>query len=134
MSQENVEIVRRALQSYNDSGLDGLAEFLDENINWRAAEGAPDDVGEINGIEAMRRYMGDFPEQFTDVTLVPIEVLDLGDARVLAVQRMKGRARISGIETDITFAVVYTIRGGKIVHGREYLERAAALKAVGLEE
>src|SRR5689334_3318360 len=124
MSEENVEIVRRSLQAYNDLGFDGLAEFLDENINWRAAEGAPDDAGETNGIEAMRRYLGDFPETFTDVTVVPIEVLDLSDDRVLAVQRMKGRAKLSGIETELRFAVVYTLRDGKIVRGREYLERA----------
>ena len=79
----------------------------------------------------MRRYLGDFPEMFADVTVVPIEVLDLGDDRVLAVQRMKGRARLSGIETDIYFAVVYTLRAGKIVRGREYLERAVGPQSRG---
>src|SRR6476620_9833819 len=134
MSQENVEVVCRSLQAYNDLGLDGLAEFLDENINWRAAEGAPDDVGEINGIKAMRRYLGDFPEMFADVTVVPIEVLDFGDDRVLAVQRMKGRAKLSGVETEVRYAVVYTLRDGKIVRGREYFTKDEALKAVGLRE
>ena len=134
MSQENVEIVRRAIQAYDDFGFDGLTGFLDQDVNWRAAEGAPDDVGEMNGIEAMRRYFADFPEMFEDLTTVPTEVLDLGDDRVLAVLRMKGRARLSGVETELTFAAVYTLRDGKIVRGREYLDRVEALKAVGLQE
>ena len=134
MSQENVGIVRRAWQAYADVGLDGLMEFFGESISWRAIEGAPDDVGEMRGVEAMRRYLRDWLETFDDITSVPTEVLDLGDDGVLAELRVKGRARLSGIETELSYAVVYTVRDGNIVQGREYVDRAAALKAVGLEE
>jgi ketosteroid isomerase-like protein len=132
MSQENAEIVRRLWQAYAHGGLDSAMEFFDENINWRAVEGAVDDVGQIQGLEAMRRYLGDWLETFDDLTSVPTEVLDLGDDRVLAVLLVKGRARLSGIETDLSYAVVYTLREGKIVQGREYVDRQAALEAVGL--
>ena len=47
MSQENVEIVRRSWQAFADEGLDALMEFCDREIDWRAIEGAPDDVGEM---------------------------------------------------------------------------------------
>jgi ketosteroid isomerase-like protein len=42
--------------------------------------------------------------------------------------------RTSGVQTDIRYAVVYTLRGGKIVRGREYIDRNQALEAVGLRE
>ena len=45
-----------------------------------------------------------------------------------------GRAKLSGIETDLTYAVVHTIRDGKIARGREYMTRAEALEAAGLSE
>jgi ketosteroid isomerase-like protein len=61
------------------------------------------------------------------------ELIDAGE-QVVAVQRLSGRGKASGIETKIRFAVVYTIRNGKIVRGREYWERAQALEAVGLRE
>lgn len=54
-----------------------------------------------------------------------------GDDRVLAVQRATGRAKASGIETELRYAVVYTIRDGQITGGREYIDRAAALDAAG---
>ena len=44
MSQENVEVVRRALRAF-DRDLDRVAEFWDPDIDWRAIEGAPDDIG-----------------------------------------------------------------------------------------
>jgi len=134
MSGENVEVVRELWQAYEKHGLDAVLEFFDENINWRAVPGAIDDEGELHGIEAMRRYLGDWLETFADISTVPTEILDLGGERVLAVLRVWGRARLSGIETGLNYAVVYTLREGKIVRGREYLDRSEALKAVGLEE
>src|SRR5829696_6594608 len=83
MSQENVEVVRESLSAYQDRGLDALAEFWDADITWRAAEGAPDDVGEMHGPEAVRRYLEDWIDMFDDVTNVPEQVLDLGDDRVM---------------------------------------------------
>ena len=134
MSQENVEVVRRALQAFADGGLDAMAEFWDPDIDWRAAEGAIDDVGEMHGPDAVRRYIQDWFDMFDDFTVVVEEVRDVGDDRVLAIQRLKGRAKLSGIETDIRFATVSTVRDGKIVQGREYLSVEDALEAVGLRE
>ena len=48
MSQENVEVVRQALRAM-DQGLDRVAEFWDPDIDWRAIEGAPDDIGVFKG-------------------------------------------------------------------------------------
>jgi ketosteroid isomerase-like protein len=45
-----------------------------------------------------------------------------------------GRARLSGIATELRYAVLYTLRDGNIVRGREYANRDEALEAVGLAE
>jgi ketosteroid isomerase-like protein len=134
MTQENVEVVRDALHAFADRGLGAMADFWAAEINWRAIEGAPDDVGEMQGAEALRHYFQDWIETFDDVSNMPEELLDLGDDRVLAVQRARGRAKVSGIETELRYAVVYTVRDRKITRGREYIDRATALEAVGLRE
>jgi ketosteroid isomerase-like protein len=134
MSQENVEVVRRSFQAFAEGGLDAMAEFWDPDIEWRAAEGAIDDVGEMHGPEAVRRYMQDWFDMFDDLTVVAEELVDAGDDRVVAVQRVTGRAKVSGIETEIRFSVVYTLRDGKIVQGREYMDKEQALEAAGLRE
>ena len=132
MSQENVEVVRRALQAFADVGLDGMAELYDPEIDWRAADGAIDDVGEMHGPDAVRRYAQDWIETFDGFSVVAEELRDAGDDRVLAIQRLKGRAKLSGTETDLRYAVVYTVRDGKVLRGREYLSVEDALAAVGL--
>ena len=134
MSQANVEIVRSALVALADGGVDALAEFLHPEINWRAMEGAPDDVGEMQGTEAARRYVEDWLETFDDFTTTPEELLDAGEDRVIGVLHVSGRAKLSGITTELRYAAVYTVCEGKIVRVREYGDRQEALDAAGLAE
>ena len=134
MSKENLEIVRGSLKAFAHGGIDAMAEYWDPDINWRAIEGAPDDVGEMHGRAAMRRYIQEWVDMFDDITNVPEEILDLGDDRVLAVQHVTGRAKGSGIETELRYAVVYTLRDGKIVRAREYIDRQQAVEAAGVRD
>ena len=107
-----------------------MADFWAADINWRAIEGAPDDVGEMQGPEALRRYFQDWIDTFDDVSNVLEELVDVGDDRVVAVQRVTGRAKASGVTTELRYAVVYTVRDGRIARRREYIDRATALEAV----
>src|SRR3979411_3326540 len=133
MSQEDVEIVRSALTALSDHGVDALVEFLHPEINWRAMEGAPDDVGEMQGIEASRRYVEDWFETFDDFTTIPEELLDAGEHRVVGVLHVSGCAKLSGITTELRYAALYTLRDDKIARIREYGDREEALEAAGLE-
>src|SRR5205085_3550657 len=53
----------------------------------------------------------------------------LREGRVLAQQEVTGRAKLSGAETQLRYSVVYTIRDGKAVRGREYATVREALTA-----
>jgi len=132
MSQDDVEVVRAAFDAWN-RGPEALGDILDSDVDWRAIEGAPDDVGPMRGLDAMRAYTQDWFDHFDDLRVEPEELIDAGD-RVVAVQRLSGRAKGSGIETELRYAVVYPVSGGKIVRGREYMTREPALEAVRLDE
>jgi uncharacterized protein len=126
--------VRDSLDAFGEGGLAAMADFWAADINWRAIEGAPDDVGEMQGPEALRRYFQDWIDTFDNTSNVPEELVDLGHDRVLAVQRATGTAKASGVTTELRYAVVYTVRDGKISRAREYIDRATAVEAVGLRE
>ena len=134
MSQQNVQIVIDGVAAYNRRDLDALSEHWTDDIDHRAAEGAIDDRGPIHGKDAMRAYMQDWLDTFDPLTVEPLEVIDAGENQVVAVLRFAGRAKLSGVDTDLTYAVVYTIRDGKIARGREYWTRDEALAAAGLSE
>ena len=131
MSQENVELVRTALDTLAGSGLDAYAEYWTDDIDWRAVEGALDDRGPIHGKAEMRAYLQDWFDTFDDLKVEPIELIDAGEDKVIAVLRQSGRAKLSGVEADLTYAVLLTIRDGKAARGREYWTRDEALEAAG---
>ena len=135
MSQENIEIVRDAVVAYNRGDLDAfLDEYWADDIDYRAVEGAPDDHGPIHGKAEMRAYFQDWIDTFDDMKVEPLEVIDPGGDQLIAVLRNSGRAKLSGVETNLTYAALYTIRDGKIVRGREYWTKEQALEAAGLRD
>jgi ketosteroid isomerase-like protein len=133
MSQENVEIVRQYFPAYDLDGVDGLAEFWHPDINWRAAEGALDDVGLMEGPDAIRNYLRQWEETFAEGRMEVEELIDAGD-QVVAVVRGIGRMKDSDAELDMRYAIVFTTRDGKIASGREYFTREQALEAARLPE
>ena len=64
----------------------------------------------------------------------PVELIDAGEDNVITVIRISGRAKLSGVETDLTYAELSTLRDGKIARGRQYFTRDRALEAAGLSE
>jgi ketosteroid isomerase-like protein len=134
MSQDNVQIVFDMAAAFNRRDFDALSEYWTDDLDHRAVEGAVDDRGPIHGKDAMRAYVQDWLDTFDDFRTEPVEVIDGGDDTVVAVLKASGQARLSGIDTDLTYAVVYTFRDGKIARGREYWTREEALEAAGLSE
>jgi ketosteroid isomerase-like protein len=134
MSQENVEIIRDAAAAFNRGDLDAWLEYVADDIDHRAVEGALDDHGPIHGKDAVRVYLEDWVGTFDNFRSEPVELIEAGEDKVIAVTRISGRAKLSGVETDLTFAALYTIRDGKIVRGREYWTKEQALEAAGLSE
>jgi ketosteroid isomerase-like protein len=132
VSAENVDAVRASWEGWNREGMDALSCHWHPDITWRAIEGAPDDVGVMEGRDAVRAYVADWDETFDDLRVEPLEVMDAGDETVIAVQRASGVAKGSGVPTELVYGVVYTVRDGLIVSGREYATREQALAAAGV--
>ena len=134
MPMQNANVIDAAYQAFAHTGLDRFLEHWTDDLDHRSIEGAPDDRGPIHGKEAMRDYVQDWIDTFDRFRIEPVEVIDVDEDTVAAVLRYGGRAKLSGIETDETFGVVFTIRDGKIARGREYATRDQALEASGLQE
>ena len=65
------------------------------------------------------------------VWLEPLEYIDAGD-RLVVPYRFGGVARHTGIEVELSFVHVFTIRDGKTVRVDVYETKAEALEAAGL--
>jgi ketosteroid isomerase-like protein len=134
MSRTNVDLVRRNYEAFANEGLDQWLTFWSDDLDFRPSKGGLDDHGPIRGKIAMKAHIEEWREDFDKFWFGPVELIDAGEQTVVAVERFGGRAKLSGVETDQTCAVVFTIRDGKIARGREYATREEALEAAALIE
>jgi ketosteroid isomerase-like protein len=114
--------------------VDAATEYWNPDIEWRAVEGAADDVGVMRGARALRRYYEDWGEMFDELRAEVEEVIFESGESCAVVVRNSGRARGSRALVQGRYHVVCTVRDGKIVRGREYETRGEALEAAGLKE
>ena len=88
--------------------------------------------GVYRGIAGIERFVADTQEVFEKFE-PHFQLRDLGD-RVLAWGAIHVRARQSGVDMEIAMGGLYEFRDGRIVRWEDFGSKAAALKAVGLEE
>ena len=132
MSRENVEAVRRIFEAWASGDWSIGNDYLDEHAVCVVSSDFPA-FGAYFGLDGIRAYWRDFLEQWERLTFEAKRIEAVGDT-VLAhvVQHAKGRA--SGIEGDISYFLLFTFRGGKIVRMESVMGEGEALEAVGLSE
>ena len=132
MSQENLDLARRGYEAFARGDLDSAIEIMHPEIEAHDPPEAPD-ATIYRGREAVRRDWEQFSNLFEDFSIDVEKSFDRGD-EVVVFLRFRGRARESNAEVEAPMAHVWTIRDGKAVRLRQFLDRAEALKAAGLEE
>lgn len=143
--QENVEIVRNALDAFNAFArgeLEGqaveeaAARISDPQIEWHwhnelATFGVPQ---HLRGVPEIIEGWERFSRPWADLALEALEFIEAPDDRVVTAMRQSGRERESGISMEVHFFDVWTIRDGKVRKLEIFRHRADALEAAGLPE
>lgn len=133
MSEENVEIVRRMFDSFAGDGVEGLMPFFTEDADLYSFPEWVEDP-EYHGHDGIRKLLGVFTADFDEFVIETPELRDLDD-RVLALYKQTARIKGSGAPFhQLTGALCWDFRDGKIGKLRFFLNWEAALEAVGLAE
>ncbi len=131
MSQENVELHRRAIDAFNQRDFDAFLELTDADVEAIALEVEME--GGYHGHAGIRRWWESLFDIFPDYAAEVVEVRDLGDVTLAAV-RLHGHAARSDTPTDMPVWLPTEWRDGKVVWWGAYPTEAEALEAVGLRE
>jgi ketosteroid isomerase-like protein len=130
LSQEHVEIIRRALPETAPANLEALFAILDENVEWDYV-GAFPEIQTAHGPAEVREFLRGWSGAFDGFGLQGEEAVDAGDSVVVLV-RQWGRGKETGAEVENRTWQLFTFRDGKVVHCRGYDSKAAALEAAAL--
>jgi steroid delta-isomerase-like uncharacterized protein len=130
MSQENVEIVRRSFDAWNDGDVDAIRRFYAEDVVVKTGitEGTT-----FEGDDPIGRWAAEMRETWAECHYEVERVFEADD-EVVSFYRWIGVGRESGVEVARDLTGVHRIRDGKIASERIYLDREEALEAAGLRE
>ncbi|MGH7486920.1 MAG: nuclear transport factor 2 family protein [bacterium] len=136
MSQENVEIVREAVEVWNESGWHGVIEAgivhaqveYHDDPNWLGARSA-------HGIPAFLQRWDEIVETVGRDAHMEVEhISDAPANHVVLISRYRSAGETSGVPVQDTFGYLFRIRGKQIDYLRVYLDPKDALEAAGLRE
>jgi len=134
MSEENVEVFRRAVQAFNARDIAVLADLITEDYEFVPyLPAGVEKTTTYRGRQGLRDYLKDADEAWESIQIHLDEVRDLGD-RVLAFGEMRARGRGSGIYARVPLAWVLEFRDGKVWRYQSFGDTPEAIEAAGLSE
>lgn len=122
-------LVRRWFERLSDS--DPAPELCHPDVeiaNW-AESPVP---GPYKGLEGVQRWWDDVSDSFEAVRFELDEIAALDDHRVLTVQRIVGRFRLTGVPLDFAWGSIIEVRDGKIASATGYASPGQAKRAAAM--
>jgi ketosteroid isomerase-like protein len=130
MSQENVEIVRRSFEAWNEGDVRAIRRCYTDDV---VLETPITEFGRtFEGDDPLGRWIAEQRETWAE-THWDVERIFEGGV-VVSFYRSISTGRASGIEVVRNLTAVSHIRDGLIARERVFLDRDEALKAAGLSE
>ena len=141
MSQENVELARRAYMTFRALLERAMAgEDISDAPEWEVWDADVviveiadlPDTATYRGHDGMRRWLAGWFDAFDEMSVEPLEFISVGDHVVVPThQRFRSRA---GLDVDQHITQVLRFRGGKVIYATGYRDKSRALEAAGLSE
>ena len=133
MSQENVEIVRRAWEASVRRENEAALALYDAEVEIDLSGEQRVGTRAYYGLDGVQEYFRDWLSAFGDVRSEVDEWIDAGD-QVIAMVRTYGRGKRSRVPVDMLEAHLWTVRDRKLRRLQTFATKAEALEAAGLRE
>jgi ketosteroid isomerase-like protein len=133
MSQANVKIARRAIDAWNRRDVEGFFGLAASDFDWFPALAGTVEGDSYRGREGMERYFEMVSDTWEELHVIGEGFRDLGES-VLAVVRIEGRGRGSGVPIAGRQTAICEFRDGKLSRVRSYFDHGEALRAAGVTE
>jgi hypothetical protein len=131
MSQENVDVVRRALEAFSRGDVPAFQGLATPDVEWKTGLGAIEGGEIFHGHDGVARYFARLEGAWEEFRFIPHEFHEREDV-VLVLGRLAGRGRGGGVPVDSPVGAVWELRDGRIWRLRAYLDHAEATRVAGL--
>ncbi len=132
MSQQNVELIRRSIEVFNERDADQLTALSHPECEWRTFRAQLEGTA-YRGHDGIRRFLHDMDDDWSEFQMTPLQFHAQGN-RVVATARISATGRGSGAHIDFVAGFHFELRDDLIARITSYSDAAEALKAAGLSE
>ena len=126
MADPNVEVVRGLFRAFDEEDYAAALRLFHPEVEWNPSEGA------YRGLEGLAQAMVEWLEPWDEHDVVGEGFVAAGET-VVAEVHLSARGKGSGMQIDQRFFQVYRFENGQIKRMDEYLSRAEAVAAAGLD-
>jgi ketosteroid isomerase-like protein len=135
MTEENREIVRQVYEAAARRDAETLVALYDPDVELDASVLSVEGQGGriFRGHDGLRSLFREWHEAWGQIEYSYEELVDAGE-QVISVVTRHARGRASGVEVERPFALLWTLRDGRVVRVVWYLDRTEALEAAGLSD
>src|SRR4051812_23942876 len=130
MSQDNVEVMRRAYAAMAEQGVEAALAYTDPEFEATTPPSLASEPDTYRGHDGVRRYFGSFGGAMEGVYFEGQEFTSAGD-KVLVDTKLHARGRATGIDTAQRAFLVWTLREGLVTSVETFAEQGQALEAAG---
>ncbi len=119
-AEENVAVMQRAYDAFNTADMDTLVEVFDESADWHLP-GRSSMAKDYRGRDALLAYFGQLGQETNGTFRAELErFMADDDGRVVGFQR--STAERNGEKLDVGCCIVFQVKDGRIIDGREHFE------------
>jgi ketosteroid isomerase-like protein len=129
---ENLKMVRRSLRRFSEQDVDGIVEGVHPEIEIDYSESDAPDASVYRGHSGCRAFLRGRYEDFEERSFETVELIDVPPNAVVAVGRMRGTGRGSGVAVEARSVTLWKLRDGKVEHIKLCRSRAEAFERLGL--
>jgi ketosteroid isomerase-like protein len=132
VSQQNVEIAKRAIDAFNARDVESFASLTTPDFEWSPSMVAIE--GKVfRGAEGIQAYFASLGNAWEEFLILPDQFRDLPDL-VIMLGRLSGLGKNSGVPVDSSLGMVFDFRAGEVARIRGYLDHDEALQAAGVAQ
>jgi ketosteroid isomerase-like protein len=129
MSDDNTGLLRSAYESFARGDVPAVLAFFDDGLVWYT----PDTVrfgGTYAGPAGAGEFFSHLPENYAELAVVPEQFVEQGDV-VVVIGTLRGRTQ-AGVNFELPFAHVWTVRNGKALSFTEFFDTVKLNGYLGL--
>lgn len=129
VSNQFIEELREAYAAFNRGDIDSALKPFDSRIEWSEPPQFPGG-GTYYGVEGVKRYLTQSRAGIAEGTSEPEQFVISGN-RVVVLVHVRVRRKGSDAWHEVRIADVYTVRDGKAIQMRAFVDQQKALRWAG---